>query len=45
VSTDEDAAYLAKMEAQRAEADALLADPTVDTPTDQVDGDETLPAG
>jgi hypothetical protein len=36
---DEDAAYLAKMEAQRAEADALLADPDVHTPTDQVDGD------
>jgi hypothetical protein len=34
-----DAAYLAKMEAQRAEADALLADPDVHTPTDQVDGD------
>jgi hypothetical protein len=36
---DEGAAYLAKMEAQRAEADALLADPDVHTPTDEVDGD------
>jgi hypothetical protein len=42
---DEDAAYLAKMEAQRAEADALLADPDVHTPTDEVDGDETLSDG
>jgi hypothetical protein len=45
VSTDEDAAYLAKMEAQRAEADALLADPDVLTPTDPVDGHEDLPTG
>lgn len=42
---DEDAEYLAKMDRQRAEADALLVDPDVLTPTDPVDGNETLPSG
>lgn len=42
---DEDAEYLAKMDRQRAEADALLADPDVHTPTDPVDGHENLPSG
>jgi hypothetical protein len=40
--TDED--FLARQAAKRAEADALLADPDVHTPTDTVDGNEDLSA-
>lgn len=43
--TDEDRAMMAKWAAQQAEADALLADPDVHTPTDQVDADEDPAAG
>jgi hypothetical protein len=40
----EDRAMMAKAAAQQAEADALLADPNVHTPTDPVDADQD-PAG
>jgi hypothetical protein len=42
---DEDAAFQARQAAKAAEADALLADPDVLTPTDPVDGHEDLPTG